>query len=94
MFTHASQEQGSLLQQALGSKSRVKGSSDTFRRAKCKSRGPEGLTVKGEVTDESGWLVAAGKLQERQQLCPELPQIAVLLPSSNSWNSYERRVSR
>lgn len=46
------------------------------------------LTVKGKVTDESGWFVAGRNIQERQQLVPELTQITVLLPRSNSWNSY------
>lgn len=53
---------------------------------------PEGLTIKGEVADEFGWLVAAGRLQEGQQLRPELPQVALLLPRSNSRHSYTRRV--
>lgn len=46
------------------------------------------LTIKGKVTDESGWFIAGRNIQERQQLVPVLSQITFLLPRSNSWNPY------
>lgn len=49
------------------------------------------LTIEGEVTDESGRFIAGRNVQERQQLVPVLSQIAVLLPRSNSWNSYNKQ---
>lgn len=45
------------------------------------------LTIKGKVTDKSGWFIACRNIQERQQLVSELSQITFLLPCSNWWNS-------
>lgn len=78
----------SLVDREQGQGSRVK---VTAHRAPG-ATGPEGLTIKGEVADEFGGLVAAGRVQERQQLGPELPQISLLLPRSNSCHSCRRRV--
>lgn len=85
MFAHPAQKQRSLLQQAWWAESRVKGQGS--RVTGPRGTGAEGLTIKGEVADELGRLVAARRLQERQQLGPELPQISLLLPRSYSCDS-------
>lgn len=100
VFAHSTQKQSPLLQQASGGRKTRSGFTHLKYVSSCSKSASTtgnictrygGLTIKGKVTDEPGWFIAGGSFQEKEQLGPELAQISVLLPRSNSWNSYSSR---